>query len=208
MTKKFFFYILLLALCFNSCQKNKHFLKEESYRKQVHEQFENRKVEAANRSEALFSVFDKGELSLEQREALEFLYAYMPLCDLADYDSEYFLKHIDASFQAREYFSWGKTIPDDVFRHFVLVYRVNNENMDTARLAFFEELKDRVKDLSMHDAALEVNQWCHEKVSYRGTDSRTSAPLALVRTSWGRCGEESTFTTTALRAVGIPARQC
>jgi hypothetical protein len=55
---------------------------------------------------------------------------------------------------------------------------------------------------------LEVNHWSHEKVTYRGTDGRTSAPLALVRTSWGRCGEESTFTATALRAVGIPARQC
>ena len=29
-----------------------------------------------------------------------------------------------------------------------------------------------------------------------------------MRTSLGRCGEESTFAVTALRAVGIPARQC
>ena len=37
-------------------------------------------------------------------------------------------------------------------------------------------------------------------------------PLELekstMRTSLGRCGEESTFTVTALRSVGIPARQC
>ena len=60
----------------------------------------------------------------------------------------------------------------------------------------------------MTDAALEVNHWCHEKVTYRPADSRTSSPLATVRTGYGRCGEESTFTVTALRAVGIPARQC
>jgi transglutaminase-like putative cysteine protease len=203
-----FFSLAFFAMLFSSCEKDKHFLKDANYRKQVVEQFEKRKSEAANRSEALFSVFEKQDLSLEQREALEFLYAYMPLCDLADYDGEFFLKHIDASFQARDYFPWGKSIPDDIFRHFVLVYRINNEYLDTARIAFFEELKTRVKDLSMYDAALEVNHWCHEKVNYRGTDSRTSAPLALVRTSWGRCGEESTFTTAALRAVGIPARQC
>lgn len=29
-----------------------------------------------------------------------------------------------------------------------------------------------------------------------------------MKTSWGRCGEQSVFTVTALRAVGIPARQC
>jgi len=208
--KKLALLFLLVAVVLTiSCVGNeKHFLKDEAYRKQVHEQFEKRKQEAVNRKDALFSIFDNEKLSTEQREALEFLYAYMPLCDLADYDGEFFLNQVDAAFKARSYFSWGKTIPDDVFRHFVLVYRVNNEYLDTARNAFFEELKDRVKNLSMYDAALEVNHWCHEKVTYRGTDGRTSAPLALVRTSWGRCGEESTFTTAALRAVGIPARQC
>ena len=202
----FLFAAILLNI---SCvEKEKHFLKDEVYRKQVHEQFEKREQEAENRKESLFSVFEKEKLSLEQREALEFLYAYMPLCDLADYDGEFFLSQVDAALKARDYFSWGKTVPDDIFRHFVLVYRVNNEYLDTARNVFFEELKDRVKNLSMYDAALEVNHWCHEKVTYRGTDGRTSASLALVRTSWGRCGEESTFTAAALRAVGIPARQC
>ncbi|MDR2805641.1 MAG: transglutaminase-like domain-containing protein [Dysgonamonadaceae bacterium] len=202
-------YVSLIALfLFSACgEKETHFLKDRNYREQVHQQFEKRKMEAAKRK-ALFSVFEKENLSTEQREALEFLYAYMPLSDLADYDGEFFLKQVDAAFRARDFFSWGKTVPDDLFRHFVLVYRVNNEHLDTARIAFFEALKDRVKNLSMYDAALEVNHWCHEKVTYRGTDARTSAPLALVRTSWGRCGEESTFTTTALRAVGIPARQC
>ncbi|MDR2058134.1 MAG: transglutaminase-like domain-containing protein [Dysgonamonadaceae bacterium] len=200
--------ILCTILVVSSCKKENHFLKDEMYRKQVQEQFGKRKIEAENRKKALFSVFEKEKLSLEQREALEFLYAYMPLCDLADYDGDFFLNQVNTAFCARDYFSWGKTVPDDIFRHFVLVYRINNEYLDTARTVFFEELKDRVKNLSMYDAALEVNHWCHEKVTYKGTDMRTSAPLALVKTSWGRCGEESTFTTAALRSVGIPARQC
>ncbi|GHT04289.1 transglutaminase [Bacteroidia bacterium] len=209
MMKNIPFILFLSFFLLMSCvENNEHFLKDKDYREQVHQQFEKRKIEASNRQEALFSVFENKNLSTEQREALEFLYAYMPLSDLADCNGEFFLKQADAAFKARDYFSWGKIVPEDIFRHFVLVYRVNNENLDTARITFFEELKDRVKDLSMYDAALEVNHWCHEKVTYRGTDTRTSAPLALVRTSWGRCGEESTFTTVALRAVGIPARQC
>ncbi|MDH6307475.1 hypothetical protein M2451_000624 [Dysgonomonas sp. PFB1-18] len=201
--------ILLMAFFIVSCSPTEtHFLKDEKYRTQVHEQFLKRKDIAVGRSQQLFSVLDKEGLTVEQREALEFLYAYMPLSDLADYDGEYFLGQVDAAFRARDYFSWGRDIPDDIFRHFVLVYRVNNENLDTARQVFFDELKDRVKGLTMEQAVLEVNHWCHEKVTYRGTDGRTSSPLALMKTSWGRCGEESTFTTAALRAVGIPARQC
>ncbi|MDR1783532.1 MAG: transglutaminase-like domain-containing protein [Dysgonamonadaceae bacterium] len=206
MMKKIVF-VSIIALCAVSCTTD-HFLNSKSYRGKVIAQFEKRRVDAASRSEELFSVFDRPDLSLRQREALQFLYAYMPLCDLADYSGDFFLSQVDGAFRARDFFHWGKTIPEDIFRHFVLVYRINNEYLDTARIAFFEELKDRIKDLSMYDAALEVNHWCHEKVTYRGTDARTSAPLALVKTSWGRCGEESTFTATALRAVGIPARQC
>jgi len=198
-------FFLATVLLNTSCiKKENHFLKDKVYRRQVHEQFEKR----MQGRDVARNVSTACNVSPEQREALEFLYAYMPLSDLADYDGEFFLNQVNAAFKARDYFSWGKTVPDDIFRHFVLVYRVNNEYLDTARNVFFEELKERVKNLSMVDAALEVNHWCHEKVTYRGTDGRTSAPLALVRTSWGRCGEESTFTTTALRAVGIPARQC
>jgi hypothetical protein len=192
-----------------SCKKDndQHFITDEAYRSQVETDFEARKELAQGRSTELFSVFDQ-ELSLEETEALKFLYAYMPYSDLADYDGEFFLNQVKYAFKARNFFSWGKTVPEDIFRHFVLVYRVNNENLDTARMFIFNEIKDRIKDMSMYDAALEVNHWCHEKVCYRAADARTSAPLATIRTSFGRCGEESTFTVTALRAVGIPARQC
>ena len=89
----------------------------------------------------------------------------------------------------------------------VIPVEVNNENLDDSRMVFYKELKERVKGLSMKDAILEVNHWCHEKVTYRPSDGRTSAPLSTVRSAYGRCGEQSTFAVAALRAVGIPARQ-
>lgn len=198
-------HLLVLALLLCSC--GKHFINDKEYRRQVHKDFKARQELAQGRRDALFGVF-KQSLTREEKEALEFLYAYMPLSDLADYDGDFFLQQVRGALKARETFSWGETIPEDIFRHFVLVYRVNNENLDSARQVFFDELKPRVENLSMYDAALEVNHWCHEKVAYRPSDGRTSAPLATVRTALGRCGEESTFTVTALRAVGIPARQC
>lgn len=195
-----------MAMAMVSCHKADHFLTDKSYRDQVYADFEARKALAEGRRHQLFDCMDT--LSLKECEAMKFLYAYMPYSDLADYDGAFFLHQVRTAFEAQETFSWGKSIPEDIFRHFVLVYRVNNEDLDSARWYFFHELKDRVKDLSMYEAALEVNHWCHEHVAYRGADIRTSAPLATMRTSLGRCGEESTFAVTALRSVGIPARQC
>ncbi len=197
-------FILLLAatLTLAACHRDPHFITDRSYRDEVHEDFLSRKAEF----QGLSLEFDN--LSRAEREAMEFLYAYMPLSDLADYEPQFFLQQVRYAFKAREEMPWGKDIPEDVFRHFVLVYRVNNENLDTARMVFYRELKERVQGMSIEEAALEVNHWCHEHVAYRASDSRTSAPLATMRTSLGRCGEESTFAVTAMRAVGIPARQC
>lgn len=201
-----FVFTLLFALVVTSCNKDKHFISDKSYREQVHADFMARQQLASGRADVLFDGMDT--LDTETREALEFLYAYMPYSDLADYDQTFYLQQIRTAFKARQEFSWGEKIPEDIFRHFVLVYRVNNENLDTARLLMQRELKPRLEGLSMYDAALEVNHWCHEYVAYRASDGRTSAPLATMRTSLGRCGEESTFAVTALRSVGIPARQC
>jgi len=131
----------------------------------------------------------------------------MPIGDITDYSGNYYLENLRLSEQARNEMSWGKNVTDELFRHFVLPIRVNNENLDDSRKVFYGELKERVKGLSMKDAILEVNHWCHEKVVYRPSDARTSSPLASVKTAYGRCGEESTFTVAALRSVGIPARQ-
>ena len=194
-----------LALMFAtlSCTNN-HLISDEAERAVVQADFDKR-AESWNQGD-LFKVFGQ-ELSDQQREALTFLYAYMPLGDITDYSGEFFLENIDYTLKAKEEMPWGKLIPEREFRHFVLPIRVNNENLDNSRKVFYEELKDRVKNLSLHDAVLEVNHWCHEKVVYTPSDARTSSPLASVKTAYGRCGEESTFTVAALRSVGIPARQ-
>ena len=161
---------------------------------------------------ALFSGLQKlypelGRVKPAEAEALSFLYAYMPLNDILMQTPAYYLEQLRASLAARKAFAWGKTIPEDIFRHFVLPPRVNNEDLDSCRNVFLQELLPRLQGLSMREAALEVNHWCHEKVVYEPTDGRTSGPLAVVARAYGRCGEESVFTTAALRAVGIPARQ-
>lgn len=157
---------------------------------------------------ALLSASCSHEAStLTADEALDFLYASMPLPDSVDYPREYWVENIESALRARQEMPWGEKIPEQEWKHFVLPVRVNNEDLDRSRMVFYDELKERVKGLSMADAILEVNHWCHEHVTYKPSDERTSSPLATMRTAHGRCGEESTFLVAALRSVGIPARQ-
>ena len=193
--------VVLVAACGG---RETHFMTDKAYREAVHADYEARM--AANDSALARVVALPGdELSPTEREALEFLYAYMPLADAVDYPESYFLDQVRASFRIREEMGWK--VPEREFRHFVLPLRVNNENLDSSRVAFNREIAPRVKGMSMKDAILEVNHWCHEKMTYQPSDARTSSPLASLTNVLGRCGEESTFCVAALRSVGIPARQ-
>ena len=180
-----------------------HFIQEDQYRAKVETAFGER-IKTVGKQ---FFVTKGEKLTGDELEAMKFLYAYMPLADVTDYPTSFYANNVKLSFEARGEMAWGNKVPDLLFRHFVLPIRVNNEALDNSREVFFHELKNRVKGMSMYDAILEVNHWCHEKVTYQPSDARTSSPLATVRTATGRCGEQSTFTVAALRSIGIPARQ-
>ena len=136
---------------------------------------------------------------------VDFLYKYMPLPDSLANPRSFWEEAVDKTLEVRDRMKWG--IPEKEFIHFVLPLRVNNEDLDRFRALYADDICDRVKGMSLHDAVLEINHWCHEWVTYIGTDARTRGPLATMRAGEGRCGEESTFTVSALRAAGIPARQ-
>lgn len=198
-----YLFTVFLLIGFCSCGES-HFISNENERNQILSDFEKKKKELPDGD--LFNVFNQ-DLPVKEKEALTFLYAYMPVSDIADYDGEFYKRNVQSAFRAQQEMPWGSRIPEREFRHFVLPIRVNNENMDDSRQVFYAELKDRIKSMNMYDAVLEVNHWCHEKVIYMPSDARTSSPLASVRTAYGRCGEESVFLVAALRSVGIPARQ-
>lgn len=199
---------IILALisafcCFTTAGAENHFISNPTQRAEVDSVFNQRSAIIGND----FFNFDGLSSTQEETEALRFLYAYMPLADITDYPASFHLDNIRCSIKARREMPWGKAIPELLFRHFVIPVRVNNEALDSSRTVFYNELKQRVSGKSMYDAILEVNHWCHEKVTYQPSDARTSSPLATIRTATGRCGEQSTLTVAALRSVGIPARQ-
>jgi hypothetical protein len=199
-------FTFLLAWLLTGCLDEKPLIVDAHRLNDIERMLMVQKELTANSLKPIWQILDQ-PASKNEVQALKFLYAYMPLSDLADYSPEFMQANVRKSLLARQEMAWGSSIPEEEFLHFVLPLRVNNENLDSFRLVYYAEIKSRIHGLGMKDAALEINHWCHEKVNYRGTDSRTSAPMSTISKTFGRCGEESTFTVAAMRTAGIPARQ-
>ncbi len=197
--------MVLLVFLASGCQEQ-HLITSKKYFDTVEDIFNEKKALALNRENELFDVLNSS-LDISQTEALKYLFAFMPLSDLADYNGEFFLANADVALRTRNEAPWGKKIPEEIFLHYVLPCRVNNENLDSFRIVYYDEIKERIMGMSMEQAALEINHWCHEKVTYQPADIRTSGPMSTILSARGRCGEESTFTVSAMRTAGIPARQ-
>ena len=143
----------------------------------------------------------------KEQVLMKFLYGTMPLRDAGEYEFGVFLGFVKHSLMVYENMEWCQGIPEDIFLHHILYYRVNTENIEDCRQFFYDKLIDRVKGRSVKDAVLEINYWCAENGTYEASDNRTISPITVYKSGKGRCGEESTFAVTAFRSVGIPARQ-
>lgn len=143
----------------------------------------------------------------EERPLLAYYYATLPLTDVGDYSPAYFLSVARQALAVREEFPWCQALAEHRFLKDVAYPRVNTEELAPCRALFHDALAPRVRGLSLEEAILEVNRWCAEEATYRSTDGRTASPLQVYQRGFGRCGEESTFLVTALRSVGIAARQ-
>ena len=167
--------------------------------------FENRKKYFAS----IISEIEAGLSLCSEEEALliKFFYGTMPLRDAGEYPFEIFLSYVRHALWLRKTMDWCKRLPEDLFVHDVLYYRINSEDISDCRRFFYEQLKDRIVGLDEYQAAVEINYWCVEHATYEMADDRTAGPMTMYRSGKGRCGEESTFTVTALRSVGLAARQ-
>ena len=147
--------------------------------------------------------------SEDEAICMKYLYAYMHPCDIVSYDVEAIASYVKATLDMYANIPYAKQVPAELFFTYVLSVRVNNEDLDQSRAWIYSELAERVKSKkTMVEAALEVNYWCYEKATYISSDERTLAPFGMCRSARGRCGEESTLAVSAMRSVGIPARQC
>ena len=149
---------------------------------------------------ALLPVLSEGEAL-----CLRAVYAGLGPQDLASIPAGQHLEDVRTALLARR--ELDRQVGEELFFLYVLPARVNNEFPDGSRPWLYEQLRDRVKGLGLAETALEVNYWCYAHATYAPADDRTMGPRGVCSRARGRCGEESTLLTAALRAVGVPARQ-
>ncbi len=145
----------------------------------------------------------------EQREAAEFLVAYMPPSDLACATSEALKTHLEYAFKTRDLLPWSKKVTEKLFLHYVLPHRVSQEPFEQWREYLFERIYPRVKHLeTMEEVALEINRWCAERFTYKYTQARDQGAFENLKRGFGRCEEMMILYICAARSVGIPTRAC
>lgn len=142
-----------------------------------------------------------------QRKWAAFLVANMPPRDIGMITADFLADHLRYTELACDLFPWTQGIPEDIFLHYVLPYRVTQESLEKWRGYFISLLYPRVKDLtSMVEVALEINRWGGENVKFKPTEFRDQTPLGTLRVGYGRCEEMMITYIAAARSLGVPAR--
>jgi hypothetical protein len=106
-----FFTALFIFILFVSSAKQETLIQNPSRLADIRRMI---KVQKELTSKSLLPIWDIFQQPLPgpEKQAMEFLYAYMPLSDLADYKPAFFLKNVQMSLRAKAVMPWGKTIPE------------------------------------------------------------------------------------------------
>ena len=96
--------------------------------------FENRKKYFA----PILSEIEAGLSLCSEEETLliKFFYGTMPLRDAGEYPFEIFLSYVRHALWLRKTIDWCKKLPEDLFVHDVLYYRINSEDISDCRSFF------------------------------------------------------------------------
>lgn len=143
----------------------------------------------------------------DERTLMELCYGTLPSSDIGSIDFDTLRSYAAHAMLLYNEYEAVRNLPEDIFLHFVFYPRINSENLVDCRSFFYNKLKNVWDIPDASERVLAVNRWCAEHVTYQASDDRTESPMAAYYSGYGRCGEESVFAVTALRSIGIPARQ-
>ncbi len=125
--------------------------------------------------------------------------------DLSVITPDYLRENIEYAVKARAlpYCKYGETI----FMRYVLPPRMSQEPFEDWRKYLYGALKPLVEKAgSIEEAAVIVNLWVLEQMTFKPTSGRDQGPLTTLRRGYGRCEESMILYMAACRSVGIPVR--
>jgi hypothetical protein len=153
---------------------------------------------------ASFRILDE-----EERVGWAFLLANMAPHRIPDLTEEILTEHVRYAWRARRELAWTKTLPEEIFLHYVLPILSGDEKVEAYRKLLWDEIVPRLRRKrcrSLEQVALEVNRFCGSKVSFKATPPEDSSPLEVMARGYGRCEEEGIFYNAVARTAGLPAR--
>lgn len=135
--------------------------------------------------------------------------------DIHAIDSAYLVENIDAAFEARERWPWGKNVRWEDFLEFVLPYRLGDEPLTSWRKQILEEYGDLIDSIaSLPEAVtpriasdLLYKEWIWRK-KFKWTSRLPGGPRIgpeIVEWKTGACREKADGMCYLLRAAGLPA---
>ena len=142
----------------------------------------------------------------ENGEYIKFILDNSSPNDLAVLTPEMITSNVALALKTKE-FKYSSLYGEDIFKHFVLPGRITQEPYENWREKFYKEISPLVKDISdIEEAAIIVNLWCLEKMTYKPTHGKDQGPLTTIKRGYGRCEEMMIIYMAAARSVGIPVR--
>ncbi|MFQ5906113.1 MAG: redoxin domain-containing protein [bacterium] len=143
----------------------------------------------------------------ERRGDVVWLIMNMEHLDRLEMTEEALLEHALYADSARRAFNYG--IPQDMFRDYILAYRISTEPATAYRRVLFEYFAPRVsRSTTPADAAKVINNWISKnmKVISRGVLGPTQSPVLTFTSRSGTEEEVSILVIAILKSIGIPSR--
>ena len=103
------FAITFLASWQTMLAANGHFITDAAYRTKVETAFKQ-KVNLVGKQFYDQKLLKQQKATADEQGALQFLYAYMPVADVTDYPTSFFLENVRTSFEARQQMAWGNKV--------------------------------------------------------------------------------------------------
>jgi hypothetical protein len=134
--------------------------------------------------------------------------------DLVNLTAKLLSDDLESVEKAKANAQWSSRVPEDIWREFVLPYRVADEPLDDFKPDFFSRLAPIVSTATESgEAAQLVHKWYWTGnggkpwVDFKVSESRDQSPSMLLNESKsGRCFEMNMLCVALLRSAGIPAR--
>ena len=137
--------------------------------------------------------------------------------DLVNLTADYLAENLTYARKAYVEFKYSNKKYDyEMWRDYVLPYRVRDERIQAWRKPFFEQFQEKLNTVdSTSEAITFLHNWMGEKLDdglarvwFEITESRNQGPLQLLHTRRGGCKELNLLFVDLCRSVGIPARHC